>query len=112
MRIYNEFPPGWWIVFSIVFGLYLLLIILRKGYKRVDELKAQFITVSEAARVFPSFIFVIMSVAIEYIAISTGLWTYFPGNWPIILWFIYLGSGLFAYQMGKFIEEKMKKGRV
>ena len=103
MRIYNEFPPGWWIVFSIVFGLYLLLIILRKGYKRVDELKAHFMV---------SFIFVIMSVAIEYIAISTGLWTYFPGNWPIILWFIYLGSGLFAYQMGKFIEEKMKKGRV
>jgi len=100
MGIYYDFPFAWWIIVAIVFGLYFFLLFIRKGYKKPKELKAQ----SAAAIIFLG-----ISIGIEYIAISSGLWTYFPGNWPIILWVVYLGSGLFAYQMGKFIEDKLKE---
>jgi hypothetical protein len=40
----------------------------------------------------------------EVFAISTNLWHYIPGDWPIILWSTYFLAILFGYQLFKYIE--------
>ena len=51
---------------------------------------------------------VIISSIIELIGVNFKVWTYFPGNWPIILWPAYFGSGLLSYQLVKKIGEIIK----
>ena len=41
---------------------------------------------------------------IELFAVSTGLWNYTPGNWPVILWPTYFVAILFGYQLLRSIE--------
>lgn len=40
----------------------------------------------------------------EFFAVSTGLWNYTPGNWPVILWPTYFAAILFGYQLLRAIE--------
>jgi hypothetical protein len=40
----------------------------------------------------------------EFFAVSTGLWSYTPGNWPVILWPTYFVAILFGYQLLRSIE--------
>jgi len=40
----------------------------------------------------------------ELFAVSTDLWHYTPGDWPVILWPTYFAAILFGYQLLKSIE--------
>lgn len=43
----------------------------------------------------------------EFIGVHLNLWTYIPHNWPFTVWIGYFGIGLLAYQLVKFIDEKV-----
>ena len=43
----------------------------------------------------------------ELFAVSTGLWNYTPGNWPVILWPTYFAAILFGYQLLRSIEQAL-----
>jgi hypothetical protein len=95
MRIYWTFPAGWWVVLAIIYGIYFFAYFLRK--RKTVEL-------------WPQIKFGLVTVAfaflVEFTAISFGLWSYVPGNWPAILWFGYFSVGLAGYQIFKKLEEK------
>ena len=40
----------------------------------------------------------------EFFAVSTNLWHYTPGDWPVILWPTYFTAILFGYQLLRSIE--------
>jgi hypothetical protein len=40
----------------------------------------------------------------EFFAVSNNLWSYTPGNWPVILWPTYFTAILFGYQLLRSIE--------
>ena len=40
----------------------------------------------------------------EFFAVSTNLWHYTPGDWPVILWPTYFAAILFGYQLLRSIE--------
>ncbi len=96
MGLYFEFPSGWWVIILFVYSLYLLLFLQRVSYQKKGELKVQLIFAITT---------LLLAFTIEVIAINLNVWTYFPGNWPVILWIGYFGSGLLAYQLIKKIEE-------
>ncbi len=96
MSVYFDFPTGWWVIILFIYGLYLYLFLQRKSYQRKGEIRNQLIFAT---------IILIISFTIEVIAVNLNVWTYFPGNWPIILWVGYFGSGLLGYQLVKKIEE-------
>lgn len=99
MGVYLQFPTGWWVIILFIYGLYLYLFLQRKSYEKKGELKAQLMF---------ALIILTISFIIELIGINLKVWTYFPGNWPIILWIGYFGSGLLGYQLVKKIEEMIK----
>ena len=96
MGIYFQFPSGWWIALGIIYIPYTILLLQRKSYKNKMELKGQIIF---------GFIALLIAFVIEVAAIKSQIWTYFPGNWPIVLWPAYFGGGLLSFQLIKKIEE-------
>lgn len=96
MSLYLNFPAGWWVIIGFIFGLYLLLFFQRRSYLKEREVKSQLIFAT---------VTLVISFTIEVIAVNFKVWTYFPGNWPVILWPTYFGSGLLGYQLVKKIEE-------
>ena len=99
MNIYFDFPAGWWVIILFIYSLYLYIFLQRKSYLRKSEIKVQFLF---------ALVTLVVSFTIEVIAVNLKVWTYFPGNWPIILWVGYFGSGLLGYQLVKKIEESAK----
>ncbi len=93
---YFEFPPGWWIITGIILFIYIALLFQRKSYAGQREAKAQLLF---------GFVVLALSFLFEVIAVSLDVWTYYPGNWPVILWPTYFLSGLLGYQLVKKIEE-------
>ncbi len=96
MGIYLQFPSGWWVILAIIYLPYILLFFSRKSYQNKKEIKTQLLFGVAS---------LIIAFIIEVVAISLNVWTYFPGNWPIILWVCYFGGGLMSYQVIKKIEE-------
>jgi hypothetical protein len=45
----------------------------------------------------------------ELFAVSTDLWHYTPGDWPVILWPTYVVAILFGYQLLRSIEGFVKR---
>jgi len=45
----------------------------------------------------------------EVYAVSSDLWHYVPGDWPVILWPTYFVAILFGYQLLRFLEANTKK---
>ena len=91
-----EFPPGWLIELLFIYGTYIILLLLRKGYGNKQELKNQFIV---------AVLLLLLAFVGEFIGINAKLWAYFPGNWPITVWIGYFGIGLIAYQLVRFIDK-------
>lgn len=94
-----DYPTGWYIQMTIIYGTLLLVYFLRKSHKNKGEVKKMFL-MGTATLIF-AFIG-------EFVGISNKLWTYFPGNWPLPVWIGYFGLGLLGYQFAKLIEEKVK----
>lgn len=95
MGIYTNFPSGWWPVLGIICGIYLIAYISRKN-KKPNEVWPQ---------IKIGMVTVILGFLIEFVGVSLKIWTYFPGNWPVILWIGYFGVGLAGYQVSKKLEE-------
>lgn len=96
MNSYFAFPSGWWVITVLFYGLWVALFVTRKSYRKKKEVKLQ---------VLFGLFALLLAAAVETIGVRSGLWTYFPGNWPVILWVNYFGSGLMGYQVLKRIEE-------
>lgn len=96
MSVYWQFPAGWWVISVIIYGLYITLFLQRKSYQKPKELKNQLVF---------AIVTLALSFVIELAAVYLSVWAYFPGNWPIILWPMYFGSGLLGYQLLKKLEE-------
>lgn len=78
----------------------MILLIGRKNRGGRKEFKEQLCMASVGV-----FVLVLM----EIFAVSTNLWHYVPGNWPIILWPTYLVAVLFGYQLVRIIEDFSSK---
>lgn len=94
--LYFDFPDGWWLVTAIFYIPWFILFVQSGTYRKTGELKVQIVF---------GVVALVLAFIVENIAIPSGLWTYFPGNWPVILWVNYFGSGLLGYQLFKKIEK-------
>jgi len=95
MNIFFEFTQNWYILFFAFLLSWLILFISRKNHWRKREAKEQLCLALGGL-----FTLALM----EIFATSMNLWSYTPGNWPIILWPTYLVAILFGYQMLRVIE--------
>lgn len=95
MNIFLDFNSSWYILLFAFLGAWAVLILARKKINSVHEIKEQ---------VFLAFGGMISMAMMEFFAVSTGLWNYTPGNWPVILWPTYFVAILFGYQLLRSIE--------
>ncbi len=91
-----QFNPSWYVLLFAFFLSWLVLVLIRRGHSGKKEAKEQACLAMAGS---------VTLVSMEIFAISTNLWNYVPGNWPIILWPTYLAAILFGYQLLRFIEE-------
>jgi hypothetical protein len=90
-----DFNSSWYVLLFAFLGAWAILMALRRNWKVSYEVKEQVLLALGG----------MVSLALmEFFAVSTGLWTYTPGNWPIILWPTYFAAILFGYQLLRTIE--------
>jgi hypothetical protein len=95
MNVIFDFNSNWYILLFAFLGAWALLLVVRRKWLAKHEVKQQ---------VFLAFGGMISLALMEFFAVSTGLWNYTPGNWPIILWPTYFVAILFGYQLLRSIE--------
>lgn len=95
MNVIFDFNSSWYVLLFSFLGAWAILMILRRNWKVKHEIKEQ---------VFLALGGMISLALMEFFAVSTGLWTYTPGNWPVILWPTYFAAILFGYQLLRAIE--------
>jgi len=95
MNVIFDFNSSWYVLLFSFLGAWAILMVLRRNWKIRHEVKEQVLLALGG----------MTSLALmEFFAVSTGLWTYTPGNWPIILWPTYFAAILFGYQLLRTIE--------
>lgn len=96
MSFVIEFSSSWYLLFAAFFlGWLAITIILRKP-----------LNLKEAKRQLLFGVFgLCVPIAMEIFAVSMGLWTYNPANWPVILWPFYFIIILFGYQLVRLFEK-------
>mgnify|MGYP001571374395 CR=1 FL=1 len=99
MNIYLSFSPSWFVLLAVLAAIFFALFVYRKSYSKKSEVKQQLVV---------GIILVLFSAGIEILVVGMKLWNYTDGNWPVILWVAYFFSGLMAFQVVKFITEKVK----
>lgn len=99
MGLYLDFPSGWWLILAILYIPYFILFFARKSYQSKKEIKHQLILALIVASV---------SFPIDFMAVSLRIWTFFPNNFPVVLFPAYFGAALLGYQILKKIEEVVK----
>jgi hypothetical protein len=102
MELIFDFPSSWFILFSAFLAAWAVLMIARKKWSAKHEAKEQ---------VLLSFGGMTSLVLMELFAVSTGLWDYLPGNWPIMLWPTYFVAILFGYQLLRAVEGFLRLSR-
>jgi hypothetical protein len=95
MNVFFDFNASWYILlFSFLAGWAILMAIRRK-WSATHEVKEQMLLALGG---------MISLALMEFFAVSTGLWNYTPGNWPVILWPTYFVAILFGYQLLRTVE--------
>jgi hypothetical protein len=95
MNVIFNFNSSWYVLlFAFLLGWAVLLVVRRK-WQAKHEVKEQ---------VFLAFGGMASLALMEFFAVSTGLWNYTSGNWPVILWPTYFVAILFGYQLLRSIE--------
>jgi phosphatidylglycerophosphate synthase len=95
MNIVFEFNSAWYILFIAFLISWIILMTIRRRSDNRREIKEQvFLALSGLSTL----------VLMEFFAVSFNLWSYTPGNWPLILWPTYLAAILFGYQLLRSIE--------
>jgi hypothetical protein len=95
MNVFFDFNTSWYVLLFAFLGAWALLLFARRKWKAMHEMKEQ---------VFLALGGMISLAMMEFFAVSTGLWNYTPGNWPVILWPTYFAAILFGYQLLRSIE--------
>ncbi len=95
MNVIFDFNSSWYVLLFSFLGAWAILMVLRRNWKIRHEVKEQVLLALGG---------MISLALMEFFAVSTGLWTYTPGNWPIILWPTYFAAILFGYQLLRTIE--------
>jgi hypothetical protein len=95
MNLILDFNSSWYGLFAAFISAWAILLVLRrKGSARREAKEQIFLGISG------TFALGLM----EFYAVSTNLWNYTPGNWPVILWPTYFAGILFGYQLLRSIE--------
>jgi hypothetical protein len=94
-NMFFNFNSSWYILLFAFLGAWLILTFARRKGNSWHEMKEQ---------MFLAFGGMIAMALMEFFAVSTGLWSYTPGNWPVILWPTYFVAILFGYQLLRSIE--------
>ena len=95
MNVLFDFNSSWYVLFFGFLGSWLILLSTRRNRVSRKEIKEQvFLALSGMAAL----------ALMEFFAVSTNLWNYTPGNWPVILWPTYFAAILFGYQLLRSIE--------
>jgi len=100
MNVVVDFNSGWYVLFFAFLISWLVLLVIRRGRQGRKEIKEQ---------VFLAFAGMFALALMEFFAVSTNLWHYTPGNWPVILWPIYFAAILFGYQLLRSIEGLLRR---
>jgi hypothetical protein len=95
MNVIFEFNSNWYILLFAFLAAWAALFVVRRKWIAKQEIKQQ---------VFLAFGGMLSLALMEFFAVSTGLWNYTPGNWPVILWPTYFAAILFGYQLLRSIE--------
>ena len=95
MDVIFDFNANWYILFAAFLSTWAVLLIVRRKCRAIHEAKEQ---------VFLAFGGMVSLAMMEFFAVSTGLWDYTSGNWPIILWPTYFAGILFGYQLLRSVE--------
>lgn len=100
MEIVFNFNSGWYFIFFGFILSWAILILLRRSSISGKEIKEQLLIAVGGMTT---------CVLMELFAITTGLWFYPTGNWPVILWPTYFSGILFGFQLFKSIETFLTK---
>ncbi len=95
MNVFFDFNSSWYVLLAAFLGAWALLFVVRRKYLNRHEVKEQLFLALGGMTAL---------AMMEFFAVSTGLWNYTPGNWPVILWPTYFAAILFGYQLLRSIE--------
>jgi hypothetical protein len=95
MNAFFDFNSSWYVLLFAFFAAWATLMFVRGKLLAKHEFKEQ------ALLAFGGMCSLAM---MEIFAVSMGLWSYTPGNWPVILWPTYFVAILFGYQLLRTIE--------
>jgi len=100
MNVVFDFNPSWYVLFLAFLLAWAALMVVRRKYQGRREVKEQ---------VYLALSGVVALALMEFFAVSTNLWHYTPGNWPVILWPTYFAAILFGYQLLRSIEGLLRR---
>jgi hypothetical protein len=100
MNVLFDFNSSWYVLFlGFLLSWAALAVVRRKRCSRKELAEQVFLALSGM------FALALM----EFFAVSTNLWNYTSGNWPVILWPTYFTAILFGYQLLRSIEGLLRK---
>jgi hypothetical protein len=100
MNLVFDFNSGWYIILFAFLLSWVAMLIIRRKSQRIREVKEQ---------VLLAFCGMLAVGLMEFFAVSTNLWHYTPGDWPVILWPTYFAAMLFGYQLLRYIESLVRR---
>jgi high-affinity Fe2+/Pb2+ permease len=100
MNVLFDFNSSWYVLFFAFLTSWMVLLFLRRRRQGRKEIVEQF---------FLALAGMFALALMEFFAVSTNLWNYTPGNWPVILWPTYFAAILFGYQLLRAIEGLLRR---
>ena len=100
MNLIFDFNSGWFVLFFAFLLSWTAMLIIRRKSQGRREVKEQVVL---------AFCGLFALALMEFFAVSTDLWHYTPGDWPVILWPTYFAAILFGYQLLRSIEGFVRK---
>ena len=100
MNAVFNFNLSWYVLFFAFLTSWAVLVAARRKRQGRREIKEQF---------FLAFAGMSALALMEFFAVSTNLWHYTPGDWPVILWPTYFAAILFGYQLLRSIEGLLRR---
>ena len=95
MNLVLDFNSSWFVLFFAFLLSWTAIMIIRRKSQGRREFKEQ---------VLLALCGLFALGLMEFFAVSTDLWHYKSGDWPVILWPTYCAAILFGYQLLRSIE--------
>jgi drug/metabolite transporter (DMT)-like permease len=94
MNVFFDYNSSWYVLLLGFLAAWAILLVVRRKWSS-HEIKEQMLLALGG---------MVAMAMMELFAVSTGLWNYTPGNWPVILWPTYFAGILFGYQLLRSVE--------